>query len=198
MLKTEDLSLIRNILDGDKRSEKKLYDKYKKIVEDYLRSKYPNNHNSDDDVSEILIKIFMSLPSYSFEKSNFRSWVFTIAKNHMIDKSRCFDILSGTITLDGIDNTISICNNGSYSVSSDLTYWNSENNNTYSIDFENCDAVSHISNQLNSSDFTFLDMKYSQGYNYNEIGKEFNMTSNTISNRVNYIKTKIKDSINFD
>jgi DNA-directed RNA polymerase specialized sigma24 family protein len=35
-------------------------------------------------------------------------------------------------------------------------------------------------------------MKYVQGYDYNEIGKEFNLTSSTISNKVNYIKTKLK------
>jgi DNA-directed RNA polymerase specialized sigma24 family protein len=35
-------------------------------------------------------------------------------------------------------------------------------------------------------------MKYVQGYNYCEIGKEFNTTSSTISNKVNYIKTKLK------
>jgi DNA-directed RNA polymerase specialized sigma24 family protein len=35
-------------------------------------------------------------------------------------------------------------------------------------------------------------MKYLQGYDYNEIGKEFNVSSSTVSNKVNYIKTKLK------
>jgi RNA polymerase sigma factor (sigma-70 family) len=58
--------------------------------------------------------------------------------------------------------------------------------------FENCSSLNHISNQLSPSDYTLLDMKYVQGYDYCEIGKEFNLTSNTVSNRVNYLKTKLK------
>ena len=204
MIETEDLSLIQNILDGDGRSEEKLYKKYKKIVEDYLKSKYPDNKNLEDDVSEILIKIFTSLPSYNLEKSKFKSWVFTIAKNHMIDKSRVFDVLRGTITLDGLSDPTTISNGGDITVSnSSVTNWSPDENNffytsSYTTEFENCDAVSHISNQIESCDFAFLNMKYSEGYNYNEIGVEFNMTSNTISNRVNYIKSKIKDKIDLE
>jgi RNA polymerase sigma factor (sigma-70 family) len=69
-----------------------------------------------------------------------------------------------------------------------------DNNNSISVSstFENSNSISYISTQLSPQDFTLLDMKYVQGYDYNEIGKEFNVTSTTISNRVNYIKTKIK------
>ena len=59
-------------------------------------------------------------------------------------------------------------------------------------DFENCSSINFISNQLTPQDFTLLDMKYVQGYSYDEIGSEFNVTSSTISNKVNYIKTKLK------
>lgn len=199
----EDINLIQSILDGDEKSEKVLYNKYRKIVEDYLKSKYPNNSNIDDDVSEILIKIFMSLPSYNFKKSKFKSWVFTIAKNHMIDKSRTFDVLCNTFTLDDVNGTITVNNNDEEYYSSSTTNLSPENINasyttSYITDFENCDAVNHIFNQVESCDFTLLNMKYSEGYNYNEIGMEFNMTSNTISNRVNYVKSKIKNCLNVE
>jgi RNA polymerase sigma factor (sigma-70 family) len=60
------------------------------------------------------------------------------------------------------------------------------------MEFENNSSISYISTQISPQDFTLLDMKYVQGYDYCEIGKEFNVTSSTISNRVNYIKTKLK------
>jgi len=60
------------------------------------------------------------------------------------------------------------------------------------IEFENCSSINYISDQITPQDFTLLDMKYVQGYDYNEIGAEFDVTSSTISNRVNYIKTKLK------
>jgi len=41
-------------------------------------------------------------------------------------------------------------------------------------------------------------MKYVQGYGYNEIGQEFNLTSVTVSNKVNYIKSKLKKQLSDD
>jgi DNA-directed RNA polymerase specialized sigma24 family protein len=60
------------------------------------------------------------------------------------------------------------------------------------IEFENNNTLSYLSSQISPSDYTLLSMKYIQGYNYNEIGNEFNITSSTVSNRINYIKTKLK------
>jgi DNA-directed RNA polymerase specialized sigma24 family protein len=53
-------------------------------------------------------------------------------------------------------------------------------------------------NQFTLTDCAFLNMKYSLGYNYDEIGTEFNISSNTVSNRVNYLKTKAKISADGD
>ena len=59
-------------------------------------------------------------------------------------------------------------------------------------EYEIADSLKYISSQIESTDFHMLKMKYCDGYNYNEISKEFNITSTTVSNRVNYIKTKLK------
>jgi len=143
----------------------------------------------------------MNLETFDKTKSKFRSWVFSVAKNHMIDKWR-----NTTITLTG-SNTNCVY---SYSTTgADITCDNSfiTSTNTGAIngsgsytttncgtdsEFENCSSINFISDQLSPEDFTLLDMKYVQGYSYNEIGNEFNVTSSTISNKVNYIKTKLK------
>jgi len=188
-------------LDGNPQAQEILYEKYKKSVKNFLKSRYSIYYDLDDDVSEIMIKVFMKLDTFDRNKSKFRSWVFSIAKNHMIDKWR-----SNTITLTGNNNTCS------YTVSTDVTdvltndYITSSNtsmvvdcgstfttsNCCAGLEFENCNSINHISDQLSPQDFTLLDMKYVQGYSYNEIGNEFNVTSSTISNKVNYIKTKLK------
>lgn len=178
-----DIVIIEKILGGDLSSEEILYNKYKKNVTAFLRGKYPNNPNVDDDVSEIMIKIFTGLKYYDVNKSKFKTWVYCLAKNYMIDKWR---------------NPSS--NNNSYKTSSldtsDVNYLNFVDNTDYSdsivTDFETSNSVNYIATQISSTDFTFLNMKYVQGYNYNEIGMEFNVTSSTVSNRVNYIKTKLK------
>lgn len=170
----DDLFLVNYVKKGDRLSEESLYDKYKEIVHDYLVIKYPNNLQIDDDVSEILIKVFTSISTYNPDKSKFKTWVISIAKNYMIDKSRKSKY-----------NSVIEYNSDCY-VSS--TY--SEESHVFSES-----ALSVISDKLNVTDYTLLDMHYEQGYTYCEIGSVFNVTSSTVSNRVNYIKSKLKDSI---
>lgn len=195
----EDTTLIQNILEGDKKSEQILYEKYKKILTDFLKNKYPQNSNYEDDISEILIKVFLSLPKYKPDKSQFKTWVFTIAKNYMIDKFKCVCNVNecyNTINLSDMNDTITV-NNQSAITSNNVTYnYESSYSNTTSIsdlnNFDNMISINYISDQLESCDFSFLNMHYVYGYTYSEIGSEFNTSSNTISNRVNYIKNKLK------
>lgn len=118
----------------------------------------------------------------------------------MIDKWRCNQFQysnTGTVTLcDNPQNVFSI----RQANSSDVTFTTStiSTSGSYDIynntDFENCSSLNYLSQQISTQDFTLLDMKYMQGYDYCEIGKEFNVSSDTVSNRVNYLKTKIKKS----
>ena len=193
------MEVIQNILNGNPQAQEILYEKYKKSVRNFLKKKYSVYYDLDDDVSEIMIKVFMNLENYDSTKSKFRSWVFSIAKNHMVDKWR-----NNTITLTGSNTNCVISystdgvemSNGSYTTSNTATLLegSSFTTNCCSADyeFENCSSINLITDQITPQDYTLLDMKYMQGYNYNEIGNEFNVSSNTISNRVNYIKTKLK------
>lgn len=199
--KEKDIILIKNILEGDCKAQKEFYDKYREILNDYIGSKFPNNYDMEDDVSEILIKIFTNLYKYNSGIASPKTWIFSIAQNHMIDKSRNHIPLTGTITVE-YNDSISITNwdceinptttNNLTINQDDKAFYTSSSELT---DFENCDTLNFVCNQLTSCDFSFLDMKYNQGFNYNEIGKEFNLTSNTVSNRVNYLKGKLKSSM---
>jgi len=200
----EDITLIQNILDGNPQAQEILYEKYKQAVTNFLKKKYSIYYDLEDDVAEILIKVFMGLESFDETKSKFRSWVFSIAKNHMIDKWRSTTIsLTGSNTNCVFSYSTNTCgtdigDNGSFITSSNTGTINASGSFTTTnccsadYDFENCSSINFISNQLTPQDFTLLDMKYVQGYSYDEIGSEFNVTSSTISNKVNYIKTKLK------
>jgi len=183
MIETQtEIELIQDILKGNAKAQEILYEKYSKSVKDFLKKKYSEYHDIDDDVSEIMVKVFMKLDTYNKDKSKFSSWVFTIAKYHVIDKWRCNS------------NNITFSNNLVFDSASNMSNNNLMFNttNTINTDFESCNSLNYISTQLSPTDYTLLDMKYVQGYNYKEIGLEFNVTSSTISNRVNYIKTKLK------
>jgi len=193
-------------LDGNLGAQETLYNRYRKIVKDFIRSKYSIYYDIDDDVSEIMIKVFLNLTTYDNSKSKFKSWVLNITKHYMIDKWRrntitlssfngCivttnamagqYTMVSNTGTFEWLDsNVVTTDNSQAFTVNGSCTSCNA--------DFENCSSINYITTQLSAADYTLLDMKYVQGYDYNEIGKEFNLTSSTISNKVNYIKTKLK------
>ena len=190
-------------MDGNLTAQEILYKRYRKIVKDFILSKYQTYYDIDDDVSEILIKVFMNIKDFREHKSKFKSWVLTITKNYLIDKWRCTATCCTTILPASANMSLTSCgySSGSYFNSSftvnDVNIVAASSCST-SCTFENANAVSFISTQLSPSDFTLLDMKYVQGYNYNEIGSEFQLTSSTVSNKINYIKTKLKKSISED
>jgi RNA polymerase sigma factor (sigma-70 family) len=197
-------------LDGNLTAQETLYKRYRKIVKDFILSRHATYYDIDDDVSEILIKIFMNIGEFREHKSKFKSWVLSITKNYMIDKWRCTATCTTTILPANANYTLTSCDysSGGYfnnvfttnSASITATGTNGVNgcvtvSNSASCNFENANAVNFISTQISAVDYTLLDMKYVQGYDYKEIGSEFQITSSTVSNKINYIKTKLKKTM---
>jgi RNA polymerase sigma factor (sigma-70 family) len=210
---TEAMTLIQNTLNGSPQAQEEFYSKYRKIINDYLRHKFPKINDIDDCASEILIKVFYSLDKYDPEKSSVKSWILTIAKHYMIDAWRANPVFGTTFTSSFNNSGLVTCTvNGSQNFISNtgtnvwadggvltttnnadcITYANSTITSCNTADFENCNTITYISSQVSPSDFHLLNMKYMQGYSHCEIGQEFQLTSSTVSNRINYIKTKLK------
>lgn len=188
--------IILEVIQGNKKSEEILYNKYKSFIWNYIKNKYPYNNDINDDVSDIIIKIFDRIEQYDSEKSKFSTWISTITKNHMIDKWRC-SINSphntfNQISLDSVGDNDKINYDEQYYTTT-LLHKNYQYGVSFTDNFESIDTLKHLSKQISSTDYTLLEMKYLQGYDYKEIGEEFNLTSTTVSNRVNYIKTKLKN-----
>ena len=82
--------LIQNILNGDQAAQEIFYNKYRKIIKNYLMCKYATQyfHNIDDWVSDVLIRVLYNLKKYNPEKSTFKTWVLAIAKNYLYDNLR--------------------------------------------------------------------------------------------------------------
>jgi RNA polymerase sigma factor (sigma-70 family) len=184
----EDIQLITKVIEGCKKSENLLYAKYRKIIINFINRKYPNNQDVDDDASDILMKIIENLHLYDQNMTQFNTWVFSITKNHMIDKLKKNKPIYTTFNF--YDDQSSTSYDSDYFTTS--TQAICEPHYTTIGDFESNDSLNYISSQITSTDFHMLMMKYSDGYDYNEISKEFNVTSSTVSNRVNYVKSKIK------
>lgn len=178
----EDILTIQSILHGDKLAENTLYNKYKSIVENYIKSKYSSSYN-EDNVSDIMIKIFSNLSKFDQKKSKFSSWVLNITKNHMIDVWRTskeptysinnYSFGEQTATAEKLDNYFS----------------------TPSSNFENNNFINYIATKVSDDEFNMINLKYIQGYNYKEIAKEYNITASTALNKTNYAMKKLKKSL---
>lgn len=192
--------LIAEILCGNKKAEEQLYLIYKPKLSRLLKKKFPYNNDHDDDVSEILIKIFESIKNYDSTKSKFSSWVSNITKNYMIDKSRkqkpvyvnfsSFNTNNDSLNYSS-ENTASMTLTMSSCSSINFVEPQSFSNNPYE-DLEINDSLNFISNRIGVSEFSMLSLKYKDGYDYKEIGSEFNMKDSQVSNRINYTRSKLQ------
>lgn len=194
--------LIQGTLNGNKSAHAELYGIYKKKIDLFLINKYGSNIDHADDVSEILIKVFENLKKYDENKSKFDTWVYMIAKNYMIDKSRkkkplYVSFTSNTFNTDDLNNSYT-ANSGTANfslTSSNCTLDMFEPASSYSSPhdtLETNDSLDFISNKIGIENFSMLTMKFKEGYSYDEIAKEFNSDESKISNKVNYTRSKIK------
>ena len=187
----EDIQLITKVINGCRKSEELLYNKYRKIITNFIIRSYPNDHDVEDDASDVLMKIIENLRSYDPNSAQFNTWVLCIAKNHMIDKFKKIKPIYTTFNYYEDQNTTIQNNSNNCIVWSTIPVYELTNYCS-TTDFEIKDSLSYISSQMENGDYHMLKMKYSDGYNYNEISKEFNITSSTVSNKVNYVKSKMK------
>jgi RNA polymerase sigma factor (sigma-70 family) len=197
----KDIILVQNIKNGDIHAQEKLYYKYKKRIDKYLSIKYPNDKDHDDSVSEILIKIFENINQFDNKRAKFHTWAIKIANNYMIDKARKNENNPVQVRYDttSMDGTLCLYNSsGSFTCGSSDAIGTTTSDfqpRSFSqpdIDVENKDALDFISNRIGIKDFHLLNMKYKEGYDYKEIESEMKLSSSTASNRVNYVKSKLK------
>jgi RNA polymerase sigma factor (sigma-70 family) len=180
----EDMDLVNSIISKkDRLAENKLYSKYYRKILGKVRSYKHDSESAKDITSDILVKIFINLPNYSNEKSNFGSWVMSITNNHLIDlyrkdKNKIDTISYNAVSFDSdMDNSKNLFLNAvSYSMEDDFNIK------------EDVDAAL---SSLKYQDSELLVLKYYCGYDNSELGYHYNTTNDKISFRINYIKKKL-------
>lgn len=82
----DDNFLIKKYLEGDQSSLKFIIDKYTPSIFNF--SKRFVGDNAPDITQEVFIKVWKNLRKFNAEKSQFKTWLFTIARNTIIDYMR--------------------------------------------------------------------------------------------------------------
>jgi RNA polymerase sigma-70 factor, ECF subfamily len=84
MLTDNDNELIKNYLRGDKKSFDLLIQKYTKPIYGFIYRQIGNSSESEDITQEVFIRVWRNIKKFKIEK-NFKTWIFTIAKNASVD-----------------------------------------------------------------------------------------------------------------
>jgi RNA polymerase sigma factor (sigma-70 family) len=146
-----------------------IYVKTKKIIYNYLNNQFYNY--TEDDISDIILKIYNKYNTYDNNIGSYSNWVICITKNHMLDCVKKLNKVDYYDTLHEFDF----------------------NDNVIEITYDHDIIYDRISSTISEYELSIFDLKYMKGYKNKEIADMFNITSSTVSNKINYIKTKIKN-----
>ena len=81
----EDTDVIHRVLRGDVDSFRLLVEKYRRPVVRFVRNMTNDNHICEDIAQDVLFSAYKMLASFDPHRSNFSTWLFTIARNKTLN-----------------------------------------------------------------------------------------------------------------
>lgn len=70
------------------RRSERVYIEFKDKVTRYVRGKIGSEHDSEDVVSDVFVKVFNGLSDFNENKASLSTWIYTITRNAVIDYFR--------------------------------------------------------------------------------------------------------------
>ncbi len=176
-MKINDQELITQFLKGDEKALELLIQKYLKPIYGYVFKFVQNQQDAEDLTQETFLKMWRNLKKFKKEK-NFKSWLFTIAKN------TCFDFLRKkkknlALNLENLE------------IIADFAP-------SFIEELEKESWAEKIKREIEKLPFKMqkvLDLYYNFGLNFREISEILKEPVNTIKSRHNRAIYKLKKSI---
>lgn len=73
---------------ADTARQERIYIEFKDKVTRYVRGKIGSEHDSEDVVSDVFVKVFNGLSDFDENKASLSTWIYTITRNAVIDYFR--------------------------------------------------------------------------------------------------------------
>lgn len=80
--------MIKIYENADTARQERIYIEFKDKVARYVRGKIVNEHDAEDVVSDVFVKVFNGLSDFDENKASLSTWIFTITRNAVIDYFR--------------------------------------------------------------------------------------------------------------
>lgn len=175
MSEEKDEKLVAKYLKGDEKSLEILIKRYLKPVYSFVYKRVNNFQEAEDITQEVFVKMWKNIRKFKKEK-NFRTWIFTIAKNTTIDFLRKSKIASAT----KINNTFLEKLASSFNL---LEF------------FEKKDAANKISlalEKLSTECRTIFSLRYNEYLTFREIAEILKQPLNTVKSRHRRLLIQLK------
>lgn len=159
----DDNSLIKEYLNGDEKSFEILIQQYLKLIYNFAYQRINNVAEAEDIAQEVFLKVWRNIKKFNQEKQ-FKSWIFEIANNTIIDWLR----KKKTLTFSNFEDE-----NGNNLLENKLIDRSivSENNLAYATD------------KLSSRYQKIIFLHNDRGFTFKEIARTLNESINTIKSR---------------
>jgi len=181
MTQLEDNFLIEQIINNnDQKASSKLYENYYREVRLFIKNKFSKLSSDDiDDLSaDAISKSFLNLKKFDSKKSSFKTWIYTIAENVVVDFSRKLENRIDKVHYHYIEDA-------------EERNFDIPQPDNYEDSFTAKQALSYVTSNLDDQTNDMIKKKYIEGYSHNEIGEMYSLTSNTVYNKINYAKQKL-------
>jgi RNA polymerase sigma factor (sigma-70 family) len=181
----KDIELILAILqNNNSKASNDLYGFYTDEIKKHIKKKFKlTEEDAEDLTSDTLVKMLSNLTFYEKDKANFRTWVITIADNIVINHKKK---LSNNIEHFHYNHIEDIDRNQFIEIPAQESF-----EETYSVN----QTLNYITSDVDVESMDMLRKKYVEGKSHKEIGVHYSLTSSTVSNKINYTKTKIRKKI---
>lgn len=85
---TDDQNLIEDILGGNKEAFRRLIERYQKPVFRIIYQLVSDSHAVEDIAQDVFLTVYEKLATHDSDRSEFSTWLFTIARNKSINHLR--------------------------------------------------------------------------------------------------------------
>jgi RNA polymerase sigma-70 factor (ECF subfamily) len=80
--------LVKRAQAGDRQARDSLYHEHFPHVYGYLLEALKRHEDAEDACQHVFLKVFQTLPQYNLDGEPFSAWLFTLVRNHAIDRLR--------------------------------------------------------------------------------------------------------------